>query len=247
MEFLNTYEDARRAAAYDELELGGTYHLAFRDLPALLREHVAGDRAVDFGCGTGRSTRWLQGLGYSTVGLDISREMVAIARERDPRGDYRVIEDGDFSTLPAGGFDLVLSAFTFDNVPGRDRKVRLFSGLRGLLRPCGRLVNVVSTPAIYTHEWTTFSTRDYPENARARCGDVVRIVTTAYSDARPVEDVLWPEADYRYVYREADLEPERLEHPLATGDEGIAWVTETELAPWAIWVLRPAVGPRRLT
>ena len=36
---------------------------AFRDLPRLFREHVSGQRAVDFGCGTGRSTRFLRGSG----------------------------------------------------------------------------------------------------------------------------------------------------------------------------------------
>jgi SAM-dependent methyltransferase len=76
LDFRNTYEDGRRAAAYDELGYGGTYHLAFRDLPDLLGEHVMGNRAVDFGCGTGRSTRFLQTLGFQTVGLDISAEMV---------------------------------------------------------------------------------------------------------------------------------------------------------------------------
>ena len=59
MEFRNTYEEARRAAEYDELELGGTYHLVFRDLPGLLSECVTGKQAVDFGCGTGRSTTWV--------------------------------------------------------------------------------------------------------------------------------------------------------------------------------------------
>lgn len=237
MEFLNTYEDARRAAAYDELGWGGTYLLAFRDLPAILRRVVPGGRAVDFGCGTGRSTCWLQTLGFATVGLDISREMVDVARERDPQGDYRRIADGDFSSLPTGAFDLVLSAFTFDNVPGFARKVQLFAGLRELLQPAGRLVNIVSTSAIYTHEWVTFSTRDFPENAQARCGNVVRIVTTDYSDSRPVDDILWPEADYRAVYHAAGLEPESLLHPLASGHEGVAWVSETKVAPWAIWVL----------
>ncbi len=239
MDFRNTYEDGRRAAAYDELGYGGTYHLAFRDLPDLLGEHVMGNRAVDFGCGTGRSTRFLQTLGFQTVGLDISAEMVDIARARDPRGDYRVIRDGDFSSLTEGSTDLVQSAFTFDNIPGRERKVHLFAGLGKLLRPRGRLVSIVSTPEMYTREWVTFSTRDYPENASARCGDVVRIVTTDYSDGRPVDDILWPDEDYRAVFREAGLEPERVERPLAKGDEGIPWVSETQFAPWAIYVLRP--------
>lgn len=240
MQFANTYQDTTRAAAYDELGLGGTYDLIFRNLPSILRDHVVGDRAVDFGCGTGRSTRFLQRLGFRTVGLDVSAEMVAIAARRDPFGDYRVIDDGDFSSLAGRRLDLVLSAFTFDNIPGRERKIALFSGLRRLLGPAGRMVNVVSTPEIYTHEWVTFSTRDFPDNAVAGCGDLVRIVTTDYSDARPVDDILWPDPDYREVYAEAGLEVERVERPLAVGDEGVDWVSETEVAPWAIYVLRAA-------
>jgi len=238
MEFHNTYQDTTRAAAYDELGLGGTYHLVFRDLPALLKQHVRGRRAVDFGCGTGRTARFLRSLGYTTIGIDISAEMVALARDRDPDGDYRVIEDGDFSSLIQLGHDLVLSAFTFDNIPGRDHKVRLFTGLARLLRPTGRLVNIVSTPEIYTHEWVTFTTRAFPENAAARCGDVVRIVTTDYSDARPVDDILWPDDAYREVFREAGLEVERVERPLAHGDEEIEWRTEPFVPPWAIYILR---------
>lgn len=240
MEFHNTYQDTTRAAAYDELELGGTYDLVFRNLPGLLAGHVTGRRAVDFGCGTGRTARFLRSLGFNPIGLDISAEMVAIARERDPDGDYRVIEDGDFSSLVQLGHDLVLSAFTFDNIPGRDRKVRLFSGLRRLLRRDGRLINIVSTPEIYTNEWATFSTRDFPENVNAGCGDLVRIVTTDYSDARPVDDILWPDDDYRGVFAEAGLEVECMERPLAVGDEGVDWASETEVAPWSIYVLKAA-------
>ncbi len=241
MDFRNTYEDTTRASAYDELGLGGTYHLVFRDLPSLLRKHITGSDAVDFGCGTGRTARFLGSLGFCTVGVDISAEMVAVARRRDPGGDYRVIEDGEFSSLSELGADLVLSAFTFDNIPGHDRKVRLLTGLRRLLRPTGRLVNIVSTPEIYTNEWTTFSTRDFPENAAARCGDVVRIVTTEYSDGRPVEDILWPDENYRAVFQESGLDVEQVERPLATGNEGISWVSEPKIAPWAIYVLKPVV------
>gem|GEM_PF-196234 len=241
MDFQNTYEDACRAAAYDELGLGGTYHLAFRDLPALLRQHVDGYEAVDFGCGAGRTARLLQSLGFRVIGLDVSAEMVARARQRDPHGDYRLIEDGDFSSVAPGSVDLVLSAFPFDNIPGRDRKIRLLRGLRALLRPGGKLINIVSAPELYTHEWVTFTNRGLDENRRARCGDVVRIVITDNSDGRPVEDILWPDEDYRTVYREAGLEVEWMEKPLATGDEGVDWVSETRVAPWAIYVLRAGV------
>ena len=124
-EFSNVYDDPLRAEAYSTLEFPGTYYLAFRDLPTILRTCVQGTRALDFGCGAGRSTRFLRGLGFETVGVDIATHMVERAREQDPEGDYRLIPDGDLSSLETGTYDLVLSAFTFDNVATMDKKVGL--------------------------------------------------------------------------------------------------------------------------
>ena len=42
--------------------------------------------------------------------------MISFARQHDSEGDYRLIDDGNFRALPSGGFDLVQSAFTFDNI-----------------------------------------------------------------------------------------------------------------------------------
>lgn len=81
------------------------YHLAFRDLPALLQEHAHGRRALDFGCGTGRSTRFLQHLGYDTLGVDIAPEMLAIARQRQPELanlPRSIPEDSNVERKPAG-------------------------------------------------------------------------------------------------------------------------------------------------
>jgi len=234
----NDYEDSRRAAAYDELTLRGTYHLVFGTLPFILAREVQGIRALDFGCGTGRSTRFLRAQGFEAVGADISAEMVGMARRRDPTGDYRIISDGDLSGFDPGSLDLVLSAFTFDNVPGRLHRVRLFSELARLLSPTGRLVNVVSSPEIYTNEWVSFTTRDFPDNRKARPGQVVRIVTVDHSDRRPLQDLLWPDRSYRATYRRAGLEVVRMERPLATGREGVPWKSETRIPPWTIYVLR---------
>ncbi len=242
MQFRNDYEDAQRAMAYDRLAFANTYHLAFRDLPALYRSEVAGVRALDFGCGTGRSTRFLEQLGFDTIGVDISREMIAVARRNDPDGDYRVIDDGDFDALARSTFDLIQSAFTFDNIPGRERRLGLLRGLGSLLSPEGRLVSIVSTPEMYLHEWVTFTTRDFPENRQARCGDVVRIITVDHPDRRPVADILWTDSAYREIYQCAGLKCLSRDLPLARGDEGVEWVSETRIAPWAIYVLAREIG-----
>ncbi len=237
-DFVNCYESTTRAEAYSKLEFANTYHLAFRDLPEIFGARVKGTAALDFGCGAGRSTRFLASLGFAAVGVDISPDMLARARQIDPGGDYRVIPGDDMSTLPREGFSLILSAFTFDNIPGMETKVRLFGGLRELLKPEGILVSIVSTPEIYVNEWASFTTRDFPENRNAGPGDEVKIITTDFEDRSPAVDILWPHESYLDVYRRANLEMIEVRRPLAKGDEPYRWVSETRIAPWAIYVLR---------
>ena len=237
-DFVNCYENAIRAEAYSKLEFANTYHLAFRDLPEIFRTHVKGTAALDFGCGTGRSTRFLCQLGFEVVGVDISAEMIAQTRAMDPQGDYRLIPGDDMSALPRAGFSLIQSAFTFDNIPGAETKSRLFRGLRELLRPDGILVNIVSAPEIYVNEWASFSTEDFPENHSARPGDPVKIITTDFEDRSPAVDILWPHESYLEVYGRSGLEVVEVRKPLARGDEPYPWVSETRIAPWVIYVLR---------
>src|SRR5262245_42485210 len=115
--FRNVYDDHARARAYAELAFPGTYSLAFRDLPDLLSDVRHGARALDFGCGTGRSTRFLRDLGFEVIGADISGPMLENARSLDPAGDYRLVKDGALEDLGAASFDVILAAFTFDNIP----------------------------------------------------------------------------------------------------------------------------------
>lgn len=239
MSFINCYEDRSRADAYASLEFANTYYLAYRDLPAIIFEHVAGTRALDFGCGTGRSSRFLQNLGFNVIGVDVSDDMLRIARAADPRGDYRLVPGDNLRELCVGTFDLVLSAFTFDNIPA-EMKIRIFRDLQRLLTPKGVIVNLVSCPEIYIHEWASFTTKDFPENSAARSGDVVRIIVLDHQDRRPVEDILCTDEAYRMVYREAGLEPIQMFKPLARGDEPYRWVNETRIAPWVIYALKRA-------
>ena len=240
METRNVYDDARRAEAYAKLEFPGTYYLAYRDLPQIIGSNVKGTRAVDFGCGTGRSTRFLRQLGFEVVGVDIAEDMIRKAREFDPGGDYRLVEDGSVGSLEAGRYDLVLSAFTFDNIPSMAAKVAILRRLAGLLADGGCIVNLVSAPEIYLHEWASFSTKDFPENTGARSGDRVRIIITATEDSRPVEDTVWSDEAYQETYRSAGLEAVSARRPLAREDEPYPWINETRIAPWVIYVLRPA-------
>lgn len=236
----NVYADERRAQAYATLEFPGTYYLAYRDLPAIIARHAARGRALDFGCGAGRSTRFVRSLGFDAVGIDVSAQMIGAARALDPAGDYRLVGDGEYWSLAGERFDLALSVFTFDNVPTRSRKLRILAGLRPLLSAGAPIVHVVSSPEIYVHEWASFSTRGFPENRLAQDGDIVRTIILDTPDRRPVDDVLCGDATYRDIFREAGFTVAAVYCPLGREDDPVAWVTEATIPPWTIYVLTDA-------
>ncbi len=242
--FKNVYEDTQRARAYADLDFPGTYYLAFRDIPELLAKHVSGSRALDFGCGAGRSTRFLRELGFDVTGIDVSEAMLREASARDPDGCYLLAHEDDLSVLGDRTFDLVLSAFPFDNIPGFERRKHLFRLLGERLTSTGRIVNLVSSPEIYVNEWVSFSTRDYPENTSAGSGEVVKIIMLDVPDRRPVEDILWTDHDYTATFAGAALEIIEVHRPLGNDGDPFDWVSERTVAPWTIHILGKAKAAR---
>jgi len=237
MDFSNVYEDPQRAEAYSSLEFPGTYYLAYRDLPKIIRKHVNGKKALDFGCGAGRSTKFLRSINFDVIGVDISKDMIQKARELDPGGNYQRVGNGDLHQFQDNIFDLVLSVFTFDNIPTMDSKVKCLEEMSRVLKKDGRIVNLVSSPRIYTHEWASFTTKKFPENKDAKNGDKVKIIMTDVDDRRPVEDVLWTDEAYREIYQEVGLSIENIYNPLGKENEDIEWINETKISPWVIYVL----------
>jgi len=237
MSFPNVYDDKERAEAYATLDFPRTYYLAYRDLPALIAEHVVGKEALDFGCGAGRSTRFLKKLGFNATGIDISSSMIQAAQNTDPKGTYLLVNDGDFSAFEANRFDLVFSGFAFDNILGVGKRCDLLCGLRGLLNKTGRIILLCSSPDIYTHEWASFTTKDFPENRVATSGNTVQIVMKDVSDRRPVIDVIWFEQDYLNLFAASGVDPVGRHRPLGRDGEPFEWVSETSISPWVIYIL----------
>lgn len=235
--FENSWGNQARAESYARLEFPNTYYLAYRDLPGIISSHVSGKKAIDFGCGTGRSTRFLKKLGFDVTGLDISPDMLNIAKDLDKSGDYQIVSNGQYNHLGVNKYDLVQSIFTFDNIPGWENRTNILTGLRDLLKITGKIVCLDSTPELYTNEWASFSTKDFPENRTAKTGDIVRDIMLDVEDCRPVEDIFWTVEDYRILFDKAGLVPDAIYKPLGQKDERFNWISETKIAPWMIFVL----------
>ena len=98
---------------------------------------TAGSRVLDIACGTGVLIGdYLRRNVESVTAVDISPEMVRIAREKFPQENVRFV-CGDAETAPLGeGFDAIVIYNAFPHFPDPER---LVARLAALLAPGGRL------------------------------------------------------------------------------------------------------------
>ncbi|MBK9385535.1 MAG: class I SAM-dependent methyltransferase [Planctomycetes bacterium] len=110
----------------------------FGGIEQLLSE---GRDVVDIGCGIGRMDEFLAPRVRSLIGVDVSGEMVARARERLAHLPNLSFVEGDGSSLPLpdDSADLVFSHVVFQHVPRR-LVPRYFAEALRVLRPGGSFV-----------------------------------------------------------------------------------------------------------
>jgi ubiquinone/menaquinone biosynthesis C-methylase UbiE len=76
-----------------------------------------GHVVLDVGCGTGIDARFLVQKGVRVLGIDASPSMIAEARAKldfarfTELVEFRVLDIGEIGSLPAAGFDGIISAF----------------------------------------------------------------------------------------------------------------------------------------
>lgn len=97
----DTVEDAMDIALFDEL---------------VTARWAGTSRAVDLGCGTGRTGQWLRQNGVSSIdGVDLTPEMLAQARVRNAH-DRLVEADVIDTALPSATYDLITASLIDEHI-----------------------------------------------------------------------------------------------------------------------------------
>jgi SAM-dependent methyltransferase len=102
-------------------------------------EQVGGLGVIaDIGCGPGHVAAYLHGFGAQVVGVDLSPEMVAIARKRSPEIPF---EQGSMLALatPDASLGGIVALYSIIHLPPEDRPQALSEFYR-VLRPGGQLL-----------------------------------------------------------------------------------------------------------
>lgn len=141
-------------AVYDDFakEYQDSKQLPFRtyaEAPLLTRllGDMRGLAILDLACGEGIYSRKLKGLGATrVVGVDISPEMIALARKNPQDGiEYKV---GDALTLgQVGTFDLVLGSYLLNYARSEEELMGFCRTIAANLKPGGRFVGMNDNPA----------------------------------------------------------------------------------------------------
>jgi len=129
-------------------EMIAGYDLQMRTSPLAIVDVAFCDAAfptpgklVDLGCGTGRLCAHFASRGYDCVGVDLSDEMLAKARENVGVVSFVKANLTDLAALHLGSFDYAACLFsTLGMVRGAEYRTRVLTNAFTLLKPGGRFV-----------------------------------------------------------------------------------------------------------
>lgn len=112
-------------------------------------------RVLELNCGTGEDAKWLASKGFRVTATDLSPEMVAVAKDKNPDGvDFEVCSFSEVGNrfLP-GSFDFVFSNFGGLNCASEKELRVLAEDIYRLLKPNGRFIAVVMSDDCALEKW----------------------------------------------------------------------------------------------
>jgi len=235
LEHSKTHNYRLFADQYAQLGLVDTYYLKFRDIPLLLKDcNVSVGQALDHGCGTGLSTRFVRDLGFSVEGIDKTESMLVEARQLDPSGVYHLISDLDLSGVPDGSKQLIFQSSVLEEYPTLEAIGRTCRAFHRILKSEGFVAIATVSEQAPKGKWITL---EYPSaNLNLKSGD--RVQCKVKGTDIEFSDYFWTDADYRKVFTECGFDILKSHHPLGYEDEPFRWVDEGSVSPWSIYILK---------
>ena len=179
--------------SYGRIVIDGTWRYGFNEVAEMLGP-LHGKRALDYGCGTGRSTRFLSELGADVVGTDSNPRMIEVAQRQNQALEYRLIQDG---LIPEsdGSFDAALSGFVHLEISARDEMCRVDREVCRVLKPRGIYVVLTANPEMWGHQYESFSS-SFPPDFAGRGGQKINVQIRTGTGTIEFVDYYWEEADY---------------------------------------------------
>jgi len=109
------------------------------DIKPLLNYIRKKDKVLDLGCGNGRLYQILKENQVDYTGLDISEELIYIAKNKYPEADFIV---GDIKKLSFSdsSFDIIFSVASFHHLPDEKSRIEALREMKRVLKKDGKIL-----------------------------------------------------------------------------------------------------------
>lgn len=222
-QFINFYID----------DIKGTGYLAFRDLPSLF-QNVSGKKALDFGCGAGRSSNYLKKLGYHVTGIDIDRQMIKQAAIHTKSCEFLHLT-GKQLPFQDHTFDLVFNSFVLFDISSKEEIISIFQELKRVCKKDGEIVSIINSEYLFTKQWLTIK-NNFSQNINLKSGDIARLFLSDLGI--DIYDYYWTQNDYEACFKKAGLCYINKHEPLGYPNEGYNWQDELIYPPYSIYICK---------
>jgi SAM-dependent methyltransferase len=145
------------AAPFRQWQRPALERLLFPNLPR-------GARVLDLCCGTGQLAQQLVNCGYEVTGIDSSKEMLSIAREKVPAAEFVHADAADFS-LEQPVDSAVCGFDSLNHILEKDRLELAFRKVYAALKPGGWFVFDVNTAGAYGEIWNQSACEVHSDSA----------------------------------------------------------------------------------
>src|SRR3989344_2565608 len=106
-----------------------------------------GKKVLDYGCGGGTFTEYLRNKGAEIIGVDISKEMIKIAKKESNFPEkYHLIEKGDLSLIQNDSYDAVILTFVLCVIKNNEEIKKVLKNSYSKLKINGKLITLEPHP-----------------------------------------------------------------------------------------------------
>lgn len=217
---------------YDEYGKIATtdWELGHKNVAKLL-EPISGKKILDYGCGNGKFSVYIQEKGAEVVGIDASTVQLETAKNKNGKNIKYLLDTDSLIEIDfMNYFDVAVLNFVLCENSSQDTILAILKRIYRLLKTKGELV--ILNPNWDKSNGKNFLTHEmkYVPNLRSGCH-----VTTILKTNPPIyiPDYYWSKQNYLDMLMEAGFKSFDIFEPLASND-GIEWKDEKVSPPFLI-------------
>ncbi len=189
LETIKTYRESAKALADKFDGLGARVADIEETFAAIHKEHPS---VLEIGCGNGRDAAEILKRTNGYLGVDVSEELIKLAKEKNPQGNFVVADIEDYS-FPKD-IDAIFAFASLIHVPKESLK-KIFADGREALNPGGvfRLSMKQAPEYSETTKNDEFGTRTYYLYSKEDIEECAQGYTVLKSEVHQLRDQAWVE------------------------------------------------------